>query len=60
MTFVEACHSMIDNNIAIKRENWHYSIFFVEDIEEWCTGYNNETIELTIEDYKANDWVLDK
>ena len=60
MRFQDAMYVMVDEIEAIKREGWHFSVFYNEETGEFHTdiGYNNEIWIPTAEDYIAEDWVI--
>jgi hypothetical protein len=58
MRFQDAMFVMIDEQVAIKREGWHFSVFYVVETGEFHTGYNNEQWFPQVEDYIAEDWVV--
>lgn len=59
MKFQDAMFVMIDEGIAIKREEWHFSVFYEPRLGEFVTGYNNEQWFPKIEDYLAEDWIIE-
>ena len=60
MRFQDAMYVMFDEEVAIKREDWHFSVFYVPQTGEFHTGYNNEQWFPKAEDYLAEDWIVDK
>jgi hypothetical protein len=59
MRFQDAIFIMIDEDVAIKRKDWHFSVFYEPRIGEFVTGYNNEQWFPTPSDYIAEDWIVD-
>lgn len=59
MRFQDAMFVMIDEKICIKREGWHFNVWYEPVIGEFITGYNNEQWYPTAEDYAAEDWIID-
>lgn len=59
MRFQDAMYVMVSEKIAIKREDWHFSVYYVPHTGEFHTGYNNEIWNPRVEDYLAQDWVID-
>lgn len=60
MRFQDAMFVMIDEKIAIKRKEWHFSVYYEPTVGEFITGYNNEQWHPDVEDYLAEDWIVDK
>lgn len=59
MTLQEAVYCSKTEKIAFKRKDWHYSIYFCDELGYFTDGYNGmDCSVISIEDAIAEDYIL--